>query len=100
MNQVLSWETIDNWSGYITDFLAWIAHGLYVYVYSLCTMTYYIVGKTKPTYIYKTADELIAKGSKRKVKDGSKSKQPQVKVIDMTGREQRVLSGEFETDNL
>ncbi|XP_067941589.1 tuftelin-interacting protein 11-like [Watersipora subatra] len=50
-------------------------------------------GKKKTTYVYKTADELIAKGSKRKVKETGKSKHSQVKVIDMTGREQRVLSG-------
>ena len=43
--------------------------------------------------MYKTADELIAKGTKRKVKDSGKSKHSQVKVIDMTGKEQRVLSG-------
>lgn len=50
-------------------------------------------GKPKTTYVYKTAEELIAKGAKRKVKDASKAKHSQVKVIDMTGKEQRVLSG-------
>ena len=58
-----------------------------------------MTGKKKTTYVYKTADELIAKGgSKRKTKEASasdsgKSKHSQVKVIDMTGKEQRVLSG-------
>ena len=59
-----------------------------------------MTGKKKTTYVYKTADELIAKGSKRKTKEASgsgsgKSKHSQVKVIDMTGKEQRVLSGAF-----
>lgn len=53
-----------------------------------------LLGKKKVNYVYKTADELIAKGGKRKVKDSGKSKHSQVKVIDMTGKEQRVLSGE------
>lgn len=58
----------------------------------------YIIGKKKTTYVYKTADELIAKGSaKRKSGKDSGSSKPskhsQVKVIDMTGKEQRVLSG-------
>lgn len=45
-------------------------------------------------YVYKTADQLIAKGSsKKKVKEHDKSKHAQVKVIDMTGKEQRVLTG-------
>lgn len=54
-----------------------------------------ILGKKKTTYVYKTADELIAKGAKRKVKDSGKAKQSRVKVIDMTGKEQRVLSGKL-----
>ena len=60
-----------------------------------------MTGKKITTYVYKTADELIAKGgSKRKTKEASgsgsgKSKNSQVKVIDMTGKEQRVLSGAF-----
>jgi len=53
-------------------------------------------GKKKTTYVYKTADEVIAKGgAKKKNKESSsgKAKHSQVKVIDMTGKEQRVLSG-------
>ncbi|CAH1799129.1 unnamed protein product [Owenia fusiformis] len=47
--------------------------------------------KLKPKYTYKTADEVITKGGKKKsVKQSHLSK---VKVIDMTGKEQRVLSG-------
>ena len=62
---------------------------------------FYFPGKKKTTYVYKTADELIAKGGpKKKNKESSssssgKSKHSQVKVIDMTGKEQRVLSGVF-----
>lgn len=48
--------------------------------------------KKKPKYVYKTADELIATGSKKKVK-GTDSVLAKVKVIDMTGKEKRVLSG-------
>lgn len=59
----------------------------------VCEPFGYVLGKSKTTYVYKTADELIAKGGKRKTKDSSKSNKPQVKVIDMTGPEQRVLSG-------
>ena len=51
--------------------------------------------KKKPKYTYKTAEQLISSGGSSR---GSKvamthSKLSKVKVIDMTGREQRVLSG-------
>ena len=42
--------------------------------------------------MYKTADELIATGGKKKIK-GTDSVLAKVKVIDMTGKEKRVLSG-------
>ena len=47
--------------------------------------------KQKPKYVYKTAQEVLETGGKRRkpVVDTG----PKVKVIDMTGREQRVLSG-------
>jgi len=48
--------------------------------------------KKKPKYVYKTADELIATGGKKKIK-GTDSVLAKVKVIDMTGKEKRVLSG-------
>ena len=48
--------------------------------------------KKKPRYVYKTADELIATGSRKKLKD-TDSALAKVKVIDMTGKEKRVLSG-------
>ena len=41
--------------------------------------------------MYRTADDLIAVGRKRKVK--VQSELSKVKVIDMTGKEQRVMSG-------
>ncbi|XP_060079683.1 tuftelin-interacting protein 11-like isoform X1 [Ylistrum balloti] len=47
--------------------------------------------KKKPKYVYKTAQELIDTGSTKKRPQLSKSSK--VKVIDMTGKEQRVLSG-------
>ncbi|XP_069102141.1 tuftelin-interacting protein 11-like [Argopecten irradians] len=47
--------------------------------------------KKKPKYVYKTAQELIDTGSVKKRPQLSKSSK--VKVIDMTGKEQRVLSG-------
>ena len=47
--------------------------------------------KKKPKYMYKTAEEIIAKGGKRK--KVTQSELSKVKVIDMTGREHRVLSG-------
>ncbi len=46
-------------------------------------------------YIYKTADELIATGGKKKTVVHSDL--AKVKVIDMTGKEKRVLSGEIHT---
>lgn len=53
--------------------------------------------KKKVKYNYKTVDELIATGgsTKRKGQIAIQSELAKVKVIDMTGREQRVLSGEF-----
>lgn len=47
--------------------------------------------KQKPKYVYKTAQEVLETGNKRRkpVVDTG----PKVKVIDMTGKEQRVLSG-------
>lgn len=45
----------------------------------------------KPKYVFKTAQEVIDAGGKRKkVTSGSG---PKVKVIDMTGKEKRILSG-------
>ena len=50
--------------------------------------------KKKPKYVYKTADQLIASGgAQRKGVKGTESELAKVKVIDMTGKEQRVLSG-------
>ncbi|XP_076445229.1 tuftelin-interacting protein 11-like [Babylonia areolata] len=48
--------------------------------------------KQKPKYVYKTAQELIDSGVKQRKKMPS-SVGPKVKVIDMTGKEKRVLSG-------
>ncbi|KAK7107599.1 tuftelin-interacting protein 11-like [Littorina saxatilis] len=50
------------------------------------------VKKGKPKYVYKTAQELIDSGSKQRKKTTS-AVGPKVKVIDMTGKEKRVLSG-------
>lgn len=47
--------------------------------------------KQKPKYMYKTAKEVLETGGKR-AKPAVETL-PKVKVIDMTGREQRVLSG-------
>ncbi|KAH9508637.1 Tuftelin-interacting protein 11 [Bulinus truncatus] len=47
--------------------------------------------KQKPKYVYKTAEEVLEKGGKR-VKPVPNLNQ-KVKIIDMTGREQRILSG-------
>ncbi|KAK7494860.1 hypothetical protein BaRGS_00013987 [Batillaria attramentaria] len=45
----------------------------------------------KPKYVYKTAQEVIDAGGKRKkVSSGTG---PKIKVIDMTGKEKRILSG-------
>ena len=49
--------------------------------------------KQKPKYVYKTAQELIESGAKQR-KRGPSAVGPKVKVIDMTGKEKRVLSGE------
>ena len=49
--------------------------------------------KKKIKYVYKTADELLKEGPVRKKGRGEQSTLSKVKVIDMTGREQRVLSG-------
>ncbi|GFN93720.1 tuftelin-interacting protein 11 [Plakobranchus ocellatus] len=47
--------------------------------------------KQKPKYVYKTAQEVLDSGGKKRkpIMDTG----PKVKVIDMTGKEQRVLSG-------
>ena len=50
--------------------------------------------RKKPKYVYKTADEIIATGGKKKTV--IQSELAKVKVIDMTGREKRVLSGQSE----
>jgi len=47
--------------------------------------------KKKPKYVYKTADEIIKTGGKKKTV--VQSELSKVKVIDMTGKEKRVLSG-------
>ncbi|XP_059152458.1 tuftelin-interacting protein 11-like isoform X2 [Physella acuta] len=47
--------------------------------------------KQKPKYVYKTAQEVLETGGKRRKPITGMG--PKVKVIDMTGREQRVLSG-------
>jgi len=47
----------------------------------------------KPKYVYKTADELIATGPTKRQLPEVTSELAKVKVIDMTGKEQRVLSG-------
>ena len=55
-----------------------------------------VAGKKKSVnYVYKSVDDVIAESQFRKIdKDsGDKSKGEGVKVIDMTGREQRVLTG-------
>jgi tuftelin-interacting protein 11 len=49
--------------------------------------------KKKPKYIYKTAEELIASGPTKRRQPEVQSDLAKVKVIDMTGKEQRVLSG-------
>jgi len=44
--------------------------------------------------VYKTAEELIASGpTKKRQAPEAQSELAKVKVIDMTGKEQRVLSG-------
>lgn len=48
--------------------------------------------KSKPKYVYKTAEEVLTSGAPRRKATGADSG-PKVKVIDMTGKEQRVLSG-------
>jgi len=47
----------------------------------------------KPKYVYKTAEELIATGPTKRQLPEVTSELAKVKVIDMTGKEQRVLSG-------
>lgn len=47
----------------------------------------------KPKYVYKTAEELIATGPAKRQMPEVTSELAKVKVIDMTGKEQRVLSG-------
>ena len=47
--------------------------------------------KKKLNYVYKTAQEAIDTGGKKP--KSLKGQMSQVKVIDMTGKEQRVLTG-------
>ena len=51
--------------------------------------------KKNVSYVYKTVDDVIAESQFRKVdsRSGERMKGEGVKVIDMTGREQRVLTG-------
>lgn len=49
--------------------------------------------KKQVKYIYKTADQLLAEGPTKKKGRGEQSHLSKVKVIDMTGKEKRVLSG-------
>ncbi|VDI18059.1 tuftelin-interacting protein 11 [Mytilus galloprovincialis] len=49
------------------------------------------VAKKKPKYVYKTAQELIETGGKSKKSLPNRSSK--VKVIDMTGKEQKVMTG-------
>lgn len=54
-------------------------------------------GEKKVTYVYKTIEEVKSEGVYRKSSStGPQSKLSKVKVIDMTGPEQRVLSGYHE----
>lgn len=53
-------------------------------------------GEKKVTYVYKTIDEVKSEGVYKKPSTGPQSKLSKVKVIDMTGPEQRVLSGYHE----
>ncbi|XP_077493306.1 septin interacting protein 1 isoform X1 [Amblyomma americanum] len=53
-------------------------------------------GEKKVTYVYKTIEEVKSEGVYRKPSTGPQSKLSKVKVIDMTGPEQRVLSGYHE----
>uniref|UniRef100_A0A224Z2P8 Tuftelin-interacting protein 11 n=1 Tax=Rhipicephalus zambeziensis TaxID=60191 RepID=A0A224Z2P8_9ACAR len=53
-------------------------------------------GEKKVTYVYKTIDEVKSEGVYKKPPTGPQSKLSKVKVIDMTGPEQRVLSGYHE----
>jgi len=54
---------------------------------------------TKPKYVYKTAEELIATGPTRRQLPEVTSELAKVKVIDMTGKEQRILSGTIDICN-
>ncbi|XP_014778583.1 tuftelin-interacting protein 11 [Octopus bimaculoides] len=47
----------------------------------------------KPKYVYKTAQDVIESGLTRKKRPIQSSELSKVKVIDMTGKEKRVLSG-------
>lgn len=57
--------------------------GIFFYILQL--------GKKKPKYVYKTAQEIIESGVGKK--KAAPSKASKVKVIDMTGKEKRVFSG-------
>jgi len=48
-------------------------------------------------YKYRTVDELISSGGKKLTRKEKQSELAKVKVIDMTGKEQRVLSGLVES---
>ena len=52
-------------------------------------------GHQKVKYVYKTADQILEEGKWRKVDEdrAGSSTSSNVKIIDMTGKEQRVLSG-------
>lgn len=51
-------------------------------------------GQLKVKYVYKTADEVVQEGGSKRYR-GDISSLSSVKVIDMTGPEQRILSGEI-----
>lgn len=55
-------------------------------------------GKQKIKYVYKTMDDVISEGGHRKAK-GDLSHLSKVKVIDMTGPEQKVFSGYYAMSN-
>ncbi|TRY76202.1 hypothetical protein TCAL_11554 [Tigriopus californicus] len=49
--------------------------------------------RTRVKTVYKSADQILAEGQWRKIQPEAPAALNRVKVIDMTGREQRVLSG-------
>ena len=46
--------------------------------------------------MYKTADQIIASGNKKARRTNVPEEMAKVKVIDMTGKERRVLTGEYD----